>query len=211
MLPRVYAIVDTTTLEQRKADPVTVAAALIEGGIRLLQFRHKGPFPRAVFAQAEQIAALCAEAGTIFVIDDRADIAKLLDAAVHLGQQDLPPHAVRKIMGGGIIGFSTHNEEQLRAGDAEPVDYLAIGPIFTTTSKKNPGAVIGMQRIPALRVLTSKPLVAIGGITRATAPALWQAGIDSVAVISDLLPESMAPSAIRQRAAEFVDLETVMV
>jgi len=211
MLPKVYAIVDTAILERRQADPVAVAAAMIEGGIRLLQFRHKGAFTRSVFAQAEAIAALCSEAGTILVIDDRADIARLLDAAVHVGQEDLPPAAIRRIVGASIIGFSTHSEEQLRAGDQEPVDYLAIGPVFATSSKENPSPVIGLDRIAGLRALTDKPLVAIGGITRRTAPALWKAGIDSVAVISDLLPETLDAPSIRRRASEFVDLATVML
>lgn len=211
MLPKVYAIVDTGILERRGADAVRVAAAMVAGGIRLLQFRHKGAYTRDVFAQAEAIAGLCAEAGTLLVIDDRADIAKLLDAAVHIGQQDLPPAAVRRVVGASIIGFSTHNEEQLRAGDEEPVDYLAIGPVFATGSKENPDPVVGVERVAAMRALTAKPLVAIGGITRRTAPLLWRAGVDSVAVIGDLLPESLDTASIERRAAEFVDLAEVML
>lgn len=211
MLPKVYAIVDTGILERRGADPVRVAGAMMEGGIRLLQFRHKGAYTRTVFAQAEAIAGLCAEAGTVLVIDDRADIAKLLDAAVHIGQQDLPPAAVRRLVGGSIIGFSTHNEEQLRAGDGEPVDYLAIGPVFATGSKENPDPVVGVETVARLRAMTAKPLVAIGGITRHTAPLLWRAGVDSVAVISDLLPESLDAASIQRRATEFVDLAGVML
>lgn len=211
MLPKVYAIVDTGILERRGADAVRVAAAMVAGGIRLLQFRHKGAYTREVFAQAEAIAGRCAEAGTLLVIDDRADIAKLLDAAVHIGQQDLPPAAVRRVVGASIIGFSTHNEEQLRAGEEEPVDYLAIGPVFATGSKENPDPVVGVERVAAMRALTGKPLVAIGGITRRTAPLLWRAGVDSVAVIGDLLPESLDAASIERRAAEFVDLAEVML
>ncbi len=211
MLPKVYAIVDTGILERRGADAVMVAGAMVDGGIRLLQFRHKGAYTREVFAQAEAIAKLCAEAGTVLVIDDRADIAKLLDAAVHIGQQDLPPAAVRRVVGASIIGFSTHNEEQLRAGDAEPVDYLAVGPVFATGSKENPDPVVGVERVAAMRALTAKPLVAIGGITRQTAPLLWRAGVDSVAIISDLLPESLDAASIERRAAAFVDLAGVML
>ena len=89
-----------------------------------------------------------------------------------------------------IIGFSTHNEQQLRAGDSEPVDYLAIGPIFATGSKANPDPVVGLDRLRTLRRLTTKPLVAIGGITRDLAPRVFEAGADSVAIIGDLISES---------------------
>lgn len=137
------------------------------------------------------------------MIDDRADIARLVGAGVHVGQDDLAPSDARQVLGPeGLLGFSTHNEAQLEAGHAEPVDYLAIGPVFDTESKANPGPVIGLQRLRALRRLTSKPLVAIGGITRATAPALLQAGIDSLAVIGDLLPEQVGD--LRARAAEWL-------
>ena len=123
-------------------------------------------------------------------MNDRADMAMLLDAALHLGQDDLAPADARRIMPpGSIIGFSTHNKQQLRAGDREPVDYLAIGPIFPTKSKENPDPVVGLDGLRALRPLTKMPLVAIGGITRETAPTVFEAGADSVAVISDLYPD----------------------
>jgi thiamine-phosphate pyrophosphorylase len=97
-----------------------------------------------------------------------------------------------------IVGFSTHNERQLRLGDAEPVDYLAIGPIFGTASKQNADPVVGLDRLRALRPLTQKPLVAIGGITRELAPKVFEAGADSVAVIGDLMPD------VRARAKEWI-------
>jgi len=123
------------------------------------------------------------------VVNDRADVAKLLNAALHLGQDDLAPANARRILPApGIIGFSTHNEQQLLAGNLEPVDYLAIGPIFPTRSKLNPDPIVGIDRLRALRKLTPKPLVAIGGITRELAPQVFEAGADSVAVISDLFP-----------------------
>lgn len=143
----------------------------------------------------------------LFVINDRADVAMLLDAAVHLGQDDLPPTAARRIMAQeSIIGFSTHNEAQLRAGDQEPVDYLAIGPIFATGSKQNPDPVVGLEELRRLRALTKKPLVAIGGITRATASSVLQAGADMVAVIGDLYPEPCTKSALRARTEEWVSI-----
>ena len=124
----------------------------------------------------------------------------LLGAALHLGQDDLAPSDARRILPAtAIIGFSTHNEEQLRAGDAEPVDYLAIGPIFATGSKQNPDPVVGLDRLRALRTLTRKPLVAIGGITRELAPQVFEAGADSVAVIGDLIQSLHSRACARRR------------
>src|SRR5579871_789318 len=169
--------------------PVAAAEAILEAGARILQFRHKGFFSRDVFIEAEKVAMICRDAGALFVMNDRADIAMLLDAAIHLGQHDLPPADARRIIPPGrVIGFSTHNEQQLRAGDLEPVDYLAIGPIFATASKLNPDPVVGIERLRALRALTAKPLVAIGGITRDSVPEVFATGVDSIAVIGDLHP-----------------------
>jgi thiamine-phosphate pyrophosphorylase len=194
-VPNFYPIVDS-------AD---AAEAILEAGARILQFRHKGFFSRHVFEQAERIAALCRDAGALFVINDRADIAMLLDAALHLGQEDLPPADARRIMPPHrIIGFSTHNADQLRAADREPVDYLAIGPIFATGSKQNPDPVVGLDRLRALRLLTRKPLVAIGGITRDTAVSVLGAGADSVAIIGDLFPEPRTKASLRARAEEWL-------
>jgi thiamine-phosphate pyrophosphorylase len=183
-LPPFYPVLDAD-----RVPAVPAAEALLEAGARILQFRHKSFFSRQSFEDASRISELCRHAGALFVVNDRADIAKLLDAALHLGQDDLAPADARRILPApNIIGFSTHNEQQLRAGDAEPVDYLAIGPMFPTRSKLNPDPVVGLDRLRALRRLTSKPMVAIGGITRELAPQVFEAGADSVAVISDLFP-----------------------
>ncbi len=178
-LPAFYPIIDD----------VAAAEAVLHAGARILQFRHKGFFSRAVFEDASRIAELCRHAGALFVVNDRADVAMLLDAALHLGQDDLAPADARRILPApGIIGFSTHNEQQLCAANLEPVDYLAIGPIFPTRSKLNPDPIVGLDQLRAWRSLTQKPLVAIGGITRELAPQVFEAGADSVAVISDLFP-----------------------
>jgi thiamine-phosphate pyrophosphorylase len=188
-LPPFYPIVDS----------VAAAEALLEAGARILQFRHKSFFSRQALEEASQIAELCRSAGALFMVNDRADIAKLLNAGLHLGQDDLAPSDARRILPApSIIGFSTHNEDQLRSGDLEPVDYLAIGPIFATGSKQNPDPVVGLDGLRALRSLTPKPLVAIGGITRELAPKVFEAGADSVAIIGDLLPD------VRQRAEEWM-------
>lgn len=183
-LPAFYPILDAD-----RVSAIEAAEALLEAGARILQFRHKSFFSRKAFEEASRISELCRSAGALFVINDRADVAKLLDAALHLGQDDLGPADARRILPVPvIIGFSTHNEQQLLAGNLEPVDYLAIGPIFPTRSKLNPDPVVGLDRLRALRRLTAKPLVAIGGITRELAPQVFEAGADSLAVISDLFP-----------------------
>jgi thiamine-phosphate pyrophosphorylase len=190
-LPPFYPIVSS----------LAAAEILIEAGARILQYRNKDFFSRAAFEEAARIAELCRNAGALFVINDRADIAKLLDAGLHLGQDDLAPSDARQILPPpNIIGFSTHNEQQLRAAESEPVDYLAIGPIFATGSKLNPDPVVGIDRLRALRLLTRKPLVAIGGITRELAAQVFEAGADSVAIIGDL---HSAPS-LRERAQEWI-------
>ena len=185
-LPRFYPILDTAALSRCGISPQAAAAAILSAGARILQFRHKQHFDRVMFSEAEVIAQLCRQHGAVFVVNDRADIAALLDAALHLGQDDLQPAGARKLLPQRVIGFSTHNEFQLRAAADEPVDYLALGPVFATPSKLNPDPVVGLEDLRRLRPLSRLPLVAIGGITRANAQAALDAGADSVAVIGDL-------------------------
>jgi thiamine-phosphate pyrophosphorylase len=203
--PRVYPIADTAAAARRGFEPVAFARALIEGGAAVIQFRHKGHFSRAAFETAVVIGDLARVAGAALVVNDRADLAALLGAGLHLGQEDLPPAEARRVTGGeAMLGLSAHNAEQLAAGDREPVNYLAIGPVFGTDSKENPDPVLGPRALPGLRALTAKPLVAIGGITRQTAPAVLAAGADSVAVIGDLFPETVSYSAVRRRMEEWL-------
>jgi thiamine-phosphate pyrophosphorylase len=211
-LPRLYAIADTTTYDRRNLDPLLAVEAMLEGGARLIQFRHKGDYTRAIYTTAQNIASLCEQAGATFVIDDRADIAKLLNAGVHVGQNDLHPNDVRAVIGGeALVGYSTHNAMQLTEADATPASYLAIGPVFRTESKENPDPVIGVEGLLALRTLTRKPLVAIGGITRENARQVIAAGIDSIAIISDLMPEDGVLSSIRSRVEEWMGILQGMV
>jgi thiamine-phosphate pyrophosphorylase len=180
---------------------------MLDGGARILQVRHKGFFSRQVFEEAEKVAELCRLAGALLIVDDRTDIAMLLDAGVHLGQEDLAPVDARRIGGEGrVIGFSTHNEEQLRAAVVEPVDYVAFGPIFGTGSKERPDPVVGVDVLARLRPLSGRPLVAIGGITRENAAEVLAAGADSVAVIADLLPDHCTEETIRERMEEWQKL-----
>lgn len=203
-LPRFYPILDTETAARRGIGLVSAAAQILEGGARILQFRHKGFFSRELFETMRQIGALCREVDTAFVVNDRADLARILEAGLHLGQDDLPPSAIRGIVGSSaLVGFSTHNENQLRAAETEPANYLALGPVFGTASKANPDPMVGLDGIRRLRPLTARPLVAIGGITRENARAVLDAGADSVAVVGDLFPES---SGLRQRVEEWIAL-----
>jgi thiamine-phosphate pyrophosphorylase len=201
-----YPILDTETAARRGLDPVDAAAQILEGGARLLQLRHKGFFSREVFQQAGEISELCRSANAQFVMNDRADIAKLLGGALHLGQDDLPPADARRLLGdSAMLGFSSHNEAQLRAAAGEPVDYLALGPIFQTSTKLNPDPVVGLGELRRLRPFTTRPLVAIGGITRGNARGVIDAGADSVAVIGDLLAED---GKIRECVEEWISLVT---
>ena len=190
VLPRFYPILDTEVALRRGVDPVRAAEQILDAGARILQFRHKGFLSREAFAWLEQIAKLTGAAGATLVINDRADLAKLFGTGLHLGQDDLLPSVARRVVGpDAMVGYSTHNEAQLRAACAEPADYLALGPIFGTVTKENPDPTVGLDELRRLRPISNRPLVAIGGITRANAMQVLDAGADSVAVIGDLFPE----------------------
>ena len=194
--PRFYPILDVDYLASRQLDPLAVAEALTAGGAQWVQFRHKGFYTREAYELAAETGRIVQAAGANYVVNDRTDIALMLGAdGVHVGQDDLPPAAVRKIAGSRLlIGYSTHNEAQLRSADSEPVDYLALGPIFGTQSKENPDQTVGVEELRRLRPITSKPLVAIGGITRENAHLVFEAGADSAALISDYLRDGWRES-----------------
>jgi thiamine-phosphate pyrophosphorylase len=205
--PRIYPILDTQLLAARACRPDTAALAWLDGGARILQFRHKQPWTRAVFEQAEGIAELCRRRRAMFVVNDRADIARLLGAGLHVGQEDLAPRDARKVLGNDAwLGYSTHNARQLGAALDEPVNYLAIGPIYATASKQNPDPVVGLDNLRICRPLCGLPLVAIGGITRQTAAEVFAAGADAVALISALVPEDCTAANLRRRMEEWQQL-----
>lgn len=183
---RLYAIVDPLDTGR---DPLDLARAMLAGGARLLQLRLKTTATAALLATAERMRELTAAAGATFIVNDRADVARACGAdGVHLGQDDLPIEAARTVLGAGpIVGFSTHSETQLAAARGRGADYCAFGPIYATTSKTNPDPVVGCERVRAARALTAGPLVAIGGITAATAASVLDAGADAVAVIAALV------------------------
>jgi thiamine-phosphate pyrophosphorylase len=204
-LPRVYPILDTESLARHSIALETAAAAFLEGGAGILQIRHKQHWSRAVYDKARTVARLCREGGAQLIVNDRADFALLLDAGLHVGQDDLSPRDARKLLGSAAaIGYSSHNAAQLSAAGGEPVDYVALGPIFATPSKRNPDSVVGVEELRRTRALVEKPLVAIGGITLSNALDVLRAGADSVAIISGLIPEKPTAQALRQRMEEWL-------
>ena len=205
-LPRFYPILDTSLLASRNCPVSTVAEVLIDSGVRMLQYRHKGDWTQAHFDEAKKLALLCQDAGVLLVLNDRADFARILKTALHIGQEDLNPVAARQIVSDEVMGFSTHNGEQLKRGDEEPIEYLSIGPVFNTMSKLRPDPVVGLDGLRALRPLTAKPLCAIGGITLENATSVLAAKADSVAVISGILPEVCNRKALKERVRAWLTL-----
>jgi thiamine-phosphate pyrophosphorylase len=194
-LPRLYAIVDAGFFAESTA-LFDYVRCLLDSGVTLLQYRNKSGNARDMLSHAREIRRLAALklAKRTLIMNDRADLA--LAAAfdgVHVGQDDLSVEAVRRVVGPEmIVGVSTHNPEQVAEADRLLVSYIAVGPVFATGSKANPDAVIGLAGVRRARELTRKPLVAIGGITRANAASVMDAGADSVAIISDLLSSPAA-------------------
>jgi thiamine-phosphate pyrophosphorylase len=183
---RLYPILDASL---ETFDTLTVdVRALARAGCRLFQLRAKELSSGEFLAWALAAGGAARELGIRMVVNDRVDIALLAGAdGVHLGHEDLSPEAARKILGASaVIGLSTHDAEEARLAASAPVDYLAIGPIFETSTKLSGRSTLGVAGVRAVRAVVEKPLVAIGGITLSTAPSLFEAGIDGVAVISAL-------------------------
>ena len=186
-LSPLYAIVDAALVAQAD-EQVRMARDLVSGGVTLIQYRNKTGSPREILDQARGLRESL-PATVRLILNDRADLCLAAGFdGVHVGQDDLSPESVRRLIGPERwLGVSTHNPGQMHAADATAADYIAIGPIFNTSSKANPDPVIGLEGIRSARQLTRKPLVAIGGITRENCQSVMAAGADSVAVISDLL------------------------
>jgi thiamine-phosphate pyrophosphorylase len=195
-LPRLYAIADSSF-----SDPVVAAQALFDGGVRLLQVRNKTSNARELLDQVERIIRL-APSDAAVIVNDRPDVARLAAAAgVHIGQTDMPPAAVRLVLKQGqLLGLSTHNVEQALLADRLPVDYIAVGPVFPTSTKLNPDPVLGIKGLAEICRLVQKPVVAIGGIRLDNANEVFQAGAQSIAVIRNLLS---SPD-IKGRALEWI-------
>jgi thiamine-phosphate pyrophosphorylase len=186
-LPRLYAILDSSLFP----DTVALCASakeLVAGGVTLLQYRNKNDNARQIFDQAQELKNAIGSSAKL-IMNDRADLCLASEFdGVHVGQDDLSPAGTRKVIGPNLwLGVSTHNPEQLAIADKTSADYIAIGPVFATSSKLNPDPVVGLDGVRRARALTNKPLVAIGGINRANGRSVLDAGADSIAVISDLL------------------------
>jgi thiamine-phosphate pyrophosphorylase len=186
-LSRLYAILDSASFPDAGA-MFTAAEELAAASVTLLQYRNKSGNARQMLDEARELRARLG-AGVKLIMNDRADLCLAAGFdGLHVGQDDLSPESARRIIGPDRwLGVSTHNPEQLALADQTSADYLAIGPVFATSSKANPDPVVGLEGVRRARELTRKPLVAIGGITRANARSVIDAGADAVAVISDLL------------------------
>ena len=199
MLSRLYAIIDAAFFPDTPA-LLTFAGELRTAGVTLFQYRDKSGNTRQMLSQAREMRRKLPDARLI--MNDRADLCLAAGFdGVHLGQEDLSVEGARRVVGKGLwVGVSTHVPDQVRAAAAGMADYVAVGPVFATSSKANPDPIIGLEGLRVARGLTTKPLVAIGGITRKNCRSVLEAGADSVAVISDLLgsPGKSAEEFLRQ-------------
>jgi thiamine-phosphate pyrophosphorylase len=205
MMARLYAIADAGVLAARGVALEDFARELRAAGVELVQYRDKVGSPQEVLRGAAVLREAMAGSGCRLILNDRADLAVLAGFdGVHVGQRDLEPEDARRVVGAErMVGVSTHTESQVRAAELSCADYVAIGPAFATGTKADAEQVVGLEGIRRARALTTKPLVAIGGITRANARSVIEAGADSVAVISGLL----APGeSVEQVARDFLEL-----
>jgi len=196
-----YCILDTSLALERGYDPVDLALLFFDGGARLLQLRAKDAPSGQFLEWADAVCAAARERGARVIVNDRADIALMAGAhGVHVGQEDLPPSAVRRAAAGKAleVGLSTHTAAQIAAAAREPVDYIAIGPVFGTGTKDTGYEPVGLEMVEAaVRASAGRPVVAIGGITLQHAPSVITAGAASVAVISDLLASGDPEARVR--------------
>lgn len=202
LISRLYAIIDPS--QTGTSTPADVAKILLAAGVRLIQYRDKAANSRRLYEVSCEIAELVHRAGGTFIVNDRADLARLSGAdGVHVGREDLPVELARRVLlPGQLVGVSTHTHAQIEEAEASSSNYIAFGPLFPTGSKERPDPVVGLEQLREARKLTSKPLVAIGGITLANAASVIEAGADTVAVIHDLL----AAEDVGAQAKKFLQL-----
>jgi thiamine-phosphate pyrophosphorylase len=188
-LPRLYAILDASCFPDRQL-LFSTAEEFLAGGVTLFQYRNKSGNAREMLDGARELKRRLGSSARL-IMNDRADLCLAAGFdGVHVGQEDLSPQGARKVIGPKLwLGVSTHNPEQVSEADETSADYVAIGPVFSTSSKTNPDPVVGLEGVRQARALTRKPLVAIGGINRANCRSVIEAGADSLAVISDLMRE----------------------
>lgn len=205
MISRLYAIVDAQVLEKRRVALEAFAKKLRAAGVVLVQYRDKLASPQDTLLAATVLRETFAGIDIRLIMNDRADLAVLAGFdGVHVGQGDLLPEDGRRVIGPSRwVGVSTHTDKQVRAAELSSADYVAIGPVFATGTKADAEQVVGLEGVRRARALTSKPLVAIGGITRANARSVIDAGADSVAVISGLFSKG---ENVEKVARDFLEL-----
>jgi thiamine-phosphate pyrophosphorylase len=201
VLPKLYVILDAALLTTPETD---CAQRLADVGVGLLQYRNKQASARELLHTSRELSGFLRPRGVSFIVNDRPDIAFLSGAdGVHVGQEDLDMEQARTVAGPGKwVGISTHNLAQFRAAAATSADYIAVGPIFSTSTKVNPDPVVGTEFMRQVRELTDKAIVAIGGITLDRAAGVIEAGADAVAVGSDIL-RAADPGA---RARQYIEM-----
>ena len=201
VLPRLYVILDAALLTIPETE---CARQLADAGVRLLQYRNKTASSGDLLENSKRLSSELIPLGVTFIVNDRADVAALAGASgVHVGQEDLDVEEARSVVGRSkLVGVSTHNRAQFERAAATSADYIAVGPIFCTSTKSNPDPVVGTEFIRQVKPLTDKSIVAIGGITLERAAEVVRAGADSVAVISDIL-RARGPG---ERARQFLEV-----
>jgi thiamine-phosphate pyrophosphorylase len=197
VLPRLYVILDAALITFPESD---CALSLAEAGVRLLQYRNKSAPARRYLDSSRELAETLRPRGVSFFVNDRPDVAALAGATgVHVGQEDLDVEQARRVVGRDrLVGVSTHNLEQFKRAAASSADYIAVGPIYDTSTKANLDPVVGVDLLRRVRRLSDKPVVAIGGITLEHAASVIEAGADSIAVISGILRASDPGQRARQ-------------
>jgi len=188
--PPLHAILDVDAARRAGWGARDLGRAFLEGGARLIQVRAKLLSSGQLLELCDDLVTAASACGGAVIVNDRVDVARMSGASgVHVGQDDLSPGAARALLGpGAVIGYSTHTLEQVEAALTEPVDYIAVGPVFVTRTKDTGYGAVGLELVTAAaKVARQKPIVAIGGITLENARSVLDAGAAAVAVISDLL------------------------
>ena len=210
-LPKIYPITDVQISRLSHAEQVL---RLIVGGATLIQLRNKHASPREFYEQAVECVRIAHDQNVCIIINDRADIALAAKAdGVHLGQDDMPPEKARVLLGdNAIIGFSTHSVEQAKRAADLPVDYIAIGPIFATTTKQDPDPIVGLDGLKVVKeAVENLPVVAIGGIDEVNLLSVFAAGADSAAMIGAIVSNAEQITSQMTRLTSLIDQNNKIV
>ncbi len=186
MIEGLYFVTDSKLTKQGILKDVK---QVLEAGCKIVQYREKEKSSEEMFKEAKKIAELCKSKGALFIVNDRLDIALAVNAdGVHLGQTDLPLVLARKILGKDkIIGTSNHSIKEAKQSDKAGVDYISIGPVFCTSTKKDAGPALGLELLKQVRAITKLSLVGIGGVNEENLEEVLETGADSVAIISAIV------------------------